>query len=677
MAPPRLIVLGLMAAWGAAWSTQAAPEPAAADRSQAPVAQEASGAPETTDSRTGSPYRDRLIDPDVTPDPPADQLQIADESLPWAVGAAYRLGLRDDDGGELTEHGVSGHYQKDTANWGRIQLDVLARSADAEAAGPDLPVRSRSAGSDAHFTLTQTGLPLASGWLADSGLGVQRSAGDELVSSSYRMHLPTSILNGFTTRIGDGDREYRFTWGEVGRVEGLFSRTFQSEDTNLLGAGFSRGLGEGWRVGADFWHVDGTTARQDENSLAAALAYVTPEEDRSDQFHLLADDGSDAGIWYDGYRAAGRWEHRFGAFSLAPDLSWQNTVVSDDRDGAYYRLDYRRLSASYNLGLDFNRARSTDRSDYRLFAGARWRLAVDRSVGAQGSFGALDPSSALLPPGERAQSRRDWQLTTFYSETYEHFDSRVELGAVDLEGPEDERRYQLSLDQFWLAPALDGLTTRLELERRDLESEELNQIRAGFTYRRQFAGGVSLDTGVLLVAQEQPGGRDTEGANVNVNLNWPFHRDWSLNVNATYNRTAVADPLPSSRDETLRGNQLFVSLSYGRSGGRLPGVVGAGSAERGIGRVTGYVFFDENRDGRRSPGERGAEGLVVRLDGVVTTVSDAQGRFEFWPVAAGTHRLEISVESVPLPWEPVRRMDVTVQPRGETYHDLPLQRIDE
>lgn len=663
----------MLAAGDPAWCAQAGTPPLP-DREQ-PRAAEAAPDDEKEDPRAGAPYRDRLIDPDVEPDPPAHELQVTDESLPWVAAATYRLGLRDDDSGDVTEHGLSGHYQKDTANWGRIQLDVIAR--DSEFDGPGFATRDRAEGTDGHFTLTQTGLPLASGWLADSGLGVQRSADDPLVASSYRFHLPASILNGFTTRIGDGEQEYRFSWGEVGRIEGLFSRTFQSEDTRLVGAGYSRELGEGWRAGADFWHVDGGTEERDENSLAAALEYATPEEDHSDQVHLLADDGGDAGIWYDGYRARGPWEHRFGAFSLAPDLSWQSTAVANDRDGAYYRLDYRQLSATYNFGVDVNRARSTDRSDYRVFAGARWRLAVDRSVGAQGSYGALEPSGALLPPGASTRTRRDWRLTTYYSETYETFDNRVELSAAGLEGPDDERRYQLSLDQFWLAPALEGLTTRLELERRDLEDDQLDQIRAGFTYRRQFAGGLSLDTGVLFVSQEQPGDRDAEGANINVNLNWPFHRDWSLNVNAAHNRNDIADPLVPAQEETLRGNQLFVSLSYGRSGGRLPGVVGAGSAERGIGRLTGYAYFDENRDGRRSPGERGAEGLVVRLDGVVTTITDAQGRFEFWPVAAGTHRLEVSVESVPLPWEPVRRMDVTVQPRGETFHDLPLQRIDE
>lgn len=619
---------------------------------------------------TGQPYEDQLIDPDVEPDPPADELSLDSEELPWVAGATYRFGLRDDDNSRTTEHALELHYEQDTANWGRLRLDVLGRH------GENGPLRAADR-SDGQFTLTQTGFPVASGWLADSGLGVQRTVSDPLVESSYRFYLPSSIVNGFTTAIGNEEQEFRLTWGDAGRVEGLFTRSFESDETRLVGAGYSRELNDAWRLAAEFWQAEPDGPADDTRSLATAAEYSAPDELASHGIHALTDDDGDTGVWYDGFQTASDWDHHFGVFALAPDLEWQDRVVANDRDGAYYRVDYHRLTAVYNAGVDVARTRTTNSTDTRLFGGARWRLGLRRSVGAQLSYGALDPPETDLAPEPVRTLNHDWRASVYYTHATDSVDNRIELRTTGVEAEQDERRYELSLDQFWTTPSLEGLITRLELERRESEVESGDEIRAGLTYRRQFPGSISLDAGILLIHQRREDAADSTGGNLNFNLNWPFHDNWSVGVNAVYNRNVVPDPLAPMETETLQGNQVMVTLSWGRSGGRLPGVLGAGNAEKGIGRLSGYVYYDENRDGRRSPGEDGVEGVVVRLDGVVTAITDQQGRFEYWPVAAGTHRVGVSVESVPLPWEPIGVTTVTVQPRGETYNDLPLQRINE
>lgn len=615
------------------------------------------------------PYRDQLIDPDVEPDPSPEELASRDDGLPWIAAASYRLGFREMDGSEQTEHALTGNYQQDTANWGRFQFDALVRDSNSDGSFMD-------DGSDGQFTLTQTGLPLADGWMMDNGLGVQRSVSDPLIESSYRIYLPASIINGVTTRAGDGTQEWRFTWGEVGRLEGLYSRSFDSEDATLVGGGYSRELTDHWNLAAEFWQTEldegGSTG-----NLVTALGFDDPDTGRSDQFHVLADDDGDAGLWYDGVRRQGRWNHSFGVFSLAEEVDWQDANIIDDRQGLYYRVDRRTLSTDFNLGIDAARRPSTDDSDYRLFGGGRWRLGVDRSIGTQLSVGGLDPGTSD-EQAPRSETLTDWQASVYYNQGFELFDQRVEVQASGSDSDDNEdRTYRVSLDQFWEGNALSGLSTRLELERRDRLMQTVDQYLAGFSYRHQFTGGLSVDMGLLAVHEDPEGEEGTTGGNATLNVRWPFRESWTLDVNATYTRNTSVDPLAPDRMTTLDGNQVFVSLSWGGAGGRLPGVMGRGSPENGIGRITGYVFFDENRDGRRSPGEDGVEGAVVRLDGVVTAITDGQGRYEFWPVAAGNHRLGVSAESLPLPWEPTGAFTVTVQPRGENFRDLPVQRISE
>lgn len=634
------------------------------------VAQQApSGDSANDDPETGEPYRDRLIDPDVRPDPRPEDLEAERPGLPWVAGASYRFGRRDSDGSGRTEHALTGSYQRDTANWGRFQLDVLVRDSDSDGSfGED--------GTDGHFTATQTGLPLGGGWLADNGLGVQRSVSDPMIESSYRVYLPASIVNGVTTRIGDGRSEWRFTWGEIGRVEGLYSRTFESEDAALVGGGYSRELDDHWRVAAEFWRTDPEDESTRRN-LTAALAFEDPDAGRSHEFHAVADDDGDTGFWYDGVRRLARWSHYFGAFSLDEALTWQNAAIVNDRRGAYYRAERRGLRADYNLGLDAARSPSSGDADYRLFAGVRWRLDSRRSVGTQLGLGGLEPGSSRDRPDDR-EAVEDWQASVFFNHGNEVLEQRIELRTARVDDAAGESlRHRLSLDQFWNADALEGLATRVEWERQDDPDRTLDRLVAGFTFRHRFPGGVAFDAGLLAVRQDVSESESATGGNATLNFQWPFHEDWSLGVNATYTRSAGRDPLVPEEVTTMDGNQVFVTLSWGDSGGRLPGVQGRGSAERGIGRITGYVFFDRNRDGRRSPGEEGVEGAVVRLDGVVTAVTDARGRYEFWPVAAGAHRLGVSAESLPLPWEPDQPTTLDIQPRSEAFADLPVTRISE
>lgn len=615
----------------------------------------------------GDAYQDQLIDPDIAPLPPLESLEREEQPLPWIFGADVRYGLRDEGGTRTTEQGALLRYQRDTTNYGRIDLEILA--LDSQSDNPLL-----ADGASGQFTLTQTRFPVGGDWFADSGLGVQRSVSGELVASSYRFYLPSSIINGATTRVSDGDQEWRFTWGETGRLEGLYSRVFDSENASLVGGGYSRGLGGDWQFAAEFWQLNANRGGDSVGNLALAVGRGASDEVNSDRLHLLAEDDGDLGAWYDGERQHGLWRHRFGTYTLADGLQWQDTAIQNNRDGLYYRGDYSTLRSQYTVGVDAGRTRDLNLADYRVFGAADWRLGSFQRVGTQLSAG----STELRPLTDTDTGTQDsWQADLYYDQQLSWFDQRLELTTVQSSGAFDSTTNRLAVDQFWNLRALDGLATRLELERREEPDLTTDTARVGATYRHRFANNLTLDTSLLAVRQDA-GGEANTTANATVSLDWPFSEHWSLGLNAIYNEVAsVRTGLTPETGNVMLGKQLFVSLSYGASGGRPGRVLGAGNSENGVGRITGVVYFDDNRDGRRSPGEKGAEGVVVRLDASATTVTDSDGRFEFWPVAAGDHRLQVVEESVPLPWAPARPMITGVDARGQAFADLALQRINE
>ena len=67
-----------------------------------------------------------------------------------------------------------------------------------------------------------------------------------------------------------------------------------------------------------------------------------------------------------------------------------------------------------------------------------------------------------------------------------------------------------------------------------------------------------------------------------------------------------------------------------------------------------------------------AANITVTLDGRYATRTDAQGRYEFPFVAAGTHTVTVASDSLPLPWAMQRgeRTQIEVNPRDVTRLDF-------
>ena len=90
------------------------------------------------------------------------------------------------------------------------------------------------------------------------------------------------------------------------------------------------------------------------------------------------------------------------------------------------------------------------------------------------------------------------------------------------------------------------------------------------------------------------------------------------------------------------------------------------------------VYLDANRSGTREASETGAPGVTVYLDNRYAVRTDAQGRFDFPFVAAGTRVVTVRNETLPLPWSVVDdgSVKVTVRVREDTRLSLPVQRAD-
>jgi hypothetical protein len=99
----------------------------------------------------------------------------------------------------------------------------------------------------------------------------------------------------------------------------------------------------------------------------------------------------------------------------------------------------------------------------------------------------------------------------------------------------------------------------------------------------------------------------------------------------------------------------------------------------GGGSVSGRVFFDANRDGEPQPGEAGAAGVEVLLDGRYRAITDRDGRFEFPLVTSGRHQLTLTPESVPLPWGAAQDSgtSVNVPLRGQASAVIPVTKVSE
>ena len=126
----------------------------------------------------------------------------------------------------LVEDGFRFDWNRQTLHYGDLTVELQQLLTNGE--------RRRESGSQKIF-LQQSDLVLNEQYSLDSQLGHFRSRSPNLVNSSYRFFLPTSIIQGGSALLHSNESSLRLTHGDIGNYEGTITNGFRRERGDLTG----------------------------------------------------------------------------------------------------------------------------------------------------------------------------------------------------------------------------------------------------------------------------------------------------------------------------------------------------------------------------------------------------------------------------------------------------------
>jgi hypothetical protein len=435
-------------------------------------------------------------------------------------------------------------------------------------------------------------------------------------------------------------------------------------------------------------------------------------------------DGSDFGAWIDASYRSGRAFHSAGVYYLRPDLAWGTAPILNDAYGAYYRFNLANQRWRWLVNVDASH--SIDRlseSGAIANADARRQISLKTAIGVNGSVRVANGAAA-------------GQILAYTELQSRLGSSRGEIGWTRDDG---SHLYHVSVTQNWSlpswAPSGSRLSTQVSYDRsgilpggRDrigpsdsghsgsfgIAVSAAADVYAGISVDATIAYNSSSDTSLSALDQAASlGGWSSSSATLQgqavsatVSVNARLSQHWMLTGSFTDAQTslysrygltqAITSPLgltPAQieEDEHSRFRLLtgYIALRYAISAGHDSGAIGRHEfAGGGSGTLKGHVFFDANGNGRQDPAEAGVSGIIVYLDGILATRTDASGYYRFDTVADGHHRVTVSADMLPLPWM-IRgsiatngqriensdyMADVEVALRSTTVLDIPAER---
>ena len=654
-----------------------APAPAAVPAVPSPVT--AVPAPEFAPGPPPAPpppqppaYVDQLIEGAGAELPAASIADAAMEPGQRYLSAEYRMEARNPAaGGHGLEQGVEAHIRRETLDYGDFYLEGAVRDTRLPP-GETNPAR-RNGG---RFTLYQEHFPVAEGWIADSGFGVVRTP-PNFLNSSYRIFLPTSLMAGATTVVSDGRQSITGYAGHVGRLEGSAVQSFDPTSGNIAGLAYTRTAGA-WTVGGEAIGVHGSADTPDHAAGTLAVEYGGVGELVHHKAQVVADDHSNVGAWYDGDVTAGRTRQRFGLYQLDPGLEWGEAPIASDQRGAYWRADYRMLRYSVSGGAELAQTNlRDDPAKAQVRSGTAYgtfSLRIDRNltVGAGLTLGEARNRFTASARGRTSSANlyASWTnplgLSRFDVNSFRGVATDVPDNTIDT----------FTWSQEWPSLGPVALTSTLTHSRESQQGVRTRRSTAGLSARGPIFDTALWDASVVfgrISGAEGP----QDNMNVSASLNWPIARNWSALGQVSINTFEALPIVPGAEvPVTQHDRRVLVGVRYEESSGTPYQALGLGSRP-GSGRLSGIVFFDENGDGLRQPGERGAANVTIYLDGRFPVTTDAQGRYAFPAVTPGSHRMRILSESLPLPWtlDDERPPIASVPLRGDAVVDIPLTKI--
>ncbi len=642
------------------------------------MAEEQGVEPGVQSADTSEVYTDQLIDPGVADevfDSRTDGFFEEPEGRRF-FNVQYRHFLEDlDEAGTSYEDGILLQWRRETQDLGELDMFATLRHLR----GDDLDIRGPSTGGV--LTLRQHGFALSNRWLMDNAAGVLRTTADPVISSSYRINLPSSLMAGAQLLLDDGVSQWRFNAGRLGSLGTGQVDAFDSRDGLLANLGYSRQFNVRWRGGLHLVHLNDHDRVEDHQSVVGLLQYETPDRNQRYQIHTLNDSKGNFGVWLDGENRIGRWRHRYGTFRLEPNLLWTDVPVTNDQQGLYARSEFRTFRFFMSGGADY---RETDIKDDPRRTGTRttsgfingtWRVRASTSLG--GTLSAVD---SRPHNGGDGDDNRTVRLTGFVSQSVPIGITRLQLSVADLnEGNDgDGQIYGVIWDQDWNFIRTLSLSTSLSHARSSGSLDEDRRDSASLLLRHDFSSRFNWNSSFSYTRVEMNTSNTQDGYNANLGVGWRFLPDWDAGLQLVWNRTDTDFGRLSDNERSVTDKSLMLSIRHSRRSGRPIVAEGQRHSGQGYGKVAGQVFYDRNGDGVRQAGEEAAEGVPVYLDGRYERLTDHEGRFLFSPVPVGEHHLSLALEDVPLPWglEDETPQPVSVSVREQTEHSVGLVRIE-
>jgi hypothetical protein len=642
------------------------------------------------------PYEDRVLETGPQQADAAD----TDEGYNaqgWARSLRFEYSLGATRGASSSRsHAVAVSGYVETPLYGTLSL--LGTLVDASTDGAGF-AGTRREDRTSTWRLDQRAMPLEGGWLANHSAGQTSTLVPPLARGLSRVYLPTTPIsgaggqwllrddldlnaafgqpglyagrdiNGFEAQRGQvatlgGQARLLGTRNSATRVDAAL-QLVQARDSESLGLAPGQQLSSAWGTlaweGPAPWG-DGVRAGPPADSVASR-----PGGARF-QFSFLQSSagagGGAGGSWLDAAWRTGLVQHTAGAFKLQPDLRWGPTAMPADLRGGYWRGDAatRQWQAGWSTELSDSVSGRFGRSG---FGNVHGRYLLDTRNG-------LDASLAVRTGTTSAESL---QL---------NFDHGSDWGQTRWRGSvlraQDGRTTFFGIDHAWLATAPTVLSTSLGWQ-------GSNVAGAVPAIRTWAILGSASPLARLTFDASLHGAQGGRGNALFANLgaSWQLAPEWT--VAARYTEARGEDPQQvqvvsaltaatlTAASTATASRSLQLALRYEARAGTLPVPLG-GTRASGAGALSGTVFFDADRNGRREAGENGAANVTVVLDGRFVARTDAAGRFEFPSVVAGPHVLQVQPDNVPLPWAPASQDPVRTEVlvRGRTVLDFPLQR---
>jgi len=208
-----------------------------------PVAAETIDVPESG-VEPAAAYVDQLIDPQTAGSELFPGYEDVQEPEGYrSFSTEYRHYQQDlGRAGKFYEDGIILHGQRQTRDYGEFEMLATVRAdRPADIAGRDDATGGR-------LTLRQYGFAANENWLLDNSLGILRSDADPVLSSSYRVNLPSTLVSGLKNWSRNGRTDFRFSAGKIGTLGVGQIQDFDTTSGTLASMGLSQSLSRNWLV---------------------------------------------------------------------------------------------------------------------------------------------------------------------------------------------------------------------------------------------------------------------------------------------------------------------------------------------------------------------------------------------------------------------------------------------